>query len=112
MIINTFADSTRDKVLTFTSNGDRQVYFKIPEGAILKSAHLELEGHPLLDRRIDRIGVVTVCSLEELNILEDLLESTSYNGFTSRSGWGFEPDDLAPDKIADHPKERSDNFNP
>jgi hypothetical protein len=110
MLINTFADSKRDKTLTFTSNGDRQVYFKIPERAILKSAHLELEGHSLIDRRINRIGVVTVCSLEELNILEDQLESTSYNGFTTKQGWGFEPDKLSSDKINPDQKELSDNF--
>ncbi len=90
MRINTFADGAREKSLTFTSNGERTVNLNIPKSAIVKSARLELETHPLVDKRVTRIGIVKNCSLNEFNMLEEHLEATPYGSYTNKSGWGME----------------------
>jgi hypothetical protein len=89
MLINTFADGARAKALTFTSNGERTVHFKIPDKTIVKSARLEIEGHPLSDRTIKRIGLVTICSLDDLNIFEDRMEIICIKKNIQKPGWGF-----------------------
>ncbi|MCK5559497.1 MAG: hypothetical protein KAJ51_02845, partial [Thermoplasmata archaeon] len=113
MRINTFTDGSREKVLTFTSNGERTLYFNIPKTALVKSARLELEADPLTDKRVIRIGVVKTCSLEEFNLLEERLEAMPYEINTNKPGWGAEPTsdphenysypaDLEPDSVANY----------
>lgn len=91
MRINTFTDGSREKVLTFTSNGERTLNFNIPKAALVKSAQLELEADPLADKHVIRIGVVKTCSLEEFNLLEERLESIPSEINTKKPGWGAEP---------------------
>ncbi len=90
MIINRFADGRRDKKLVYASNGTQEIQYKIPRGAIVRSAtcHLELIERP--DQAVRRIGVVNNISLEELNHLEEVLEQTSWGKQAAADGWSIE----------------------
>jgi hypothetical protein len=90
MLINSFSDGSREKYLTFTSNGERKVQFTLPKNAIVKSGTLFLESQELPDSEVIRIGVVHNYPLEELHSLEERLEETPPERYSVRLGWGSE----------------------